>query len=368
MCGIFGVVCASGDPADRELARSLIVSLLRFSETRGREAVGIAVHDGERIQVLKRAGSVTEFLRDGELTALLDRVRDAKPGMTLAITGHSRLACNGTQSNGDNNQPVITRGSVALHNGIVVDDAALAERYQLARQGDLDTEVLATVLRGKLDRTGDLVTATRETFAEIEGSASIAMFFDDLDALLLATNTGSLFQVANHEGTMLLFASERFILQRALEDGGTAKRFGAVLEQVEAGHALVVKLKDLDRVAFSLTGAGGPEGMKPNGHRVEIVEHARTTDHLQRCTKCILPSTYPYIDFDKHGVCRYCRNWKKITPKGEQALLDMVEPYRRKDGKPDVIVAFSGGRDSSYGLHYVKKVLGMNPVAFTYDW
>jgi hypothetical protein len=46
----------------------------------------------------------------------------------------------------------------------------------------------------------------------------------------------------------------------------------------------------------------------------------------------------------------------------------MVEPYRSKDGSPDVIVAFSGGRDSSYGLHYVKTVLGMNPVAFTYDW
>ncbi len=33
-----------------------------------------------------------------------------------------------------------------------------------------------------------------------------------------------------------------------------------------------------------------------------------------------------------------------------------------------MIVAFSGGRDSSYGLHYVKNVLKMNPVAFTYDW
>jgi hypothetical protein len=31
-------------------------------------------------------------------------------------------------------------------------------------------------------------------------------------------------------------------------------------------------------------------------------------------------------------------------------------------------VAFSGGRDSSFGLHYVKTRLGMNPVAFTYDW
>ncbi|MGI9079128.1 MAG: hypothetical protein ACR2G6_17630, partial [Gemmatimonadaceae bacterium] len=31
-------------------------------------------------------------------------------------------------------------------------------------------------------------------------------------------------------------------------------------------------------------------------------------------------------------------------------------------------VALSGGRDSTYGLHYIKNELGMNPVAFTYDW
>jgi hypothetical protein len=42
--------------------------------------------------------------------------------------------------------------------------------------------------------------------------------------------------------------------------------------------------------------------------------------------------------------------------------------YRRDDGSQDCIVAISGGRDSTFGLHYVKNVLNMNPVAFTYDW
>ncbi len=82
----------------------------------------------------------------------------------------------------------------------------------------------------------------------------------------------------------------------------------------------------------------------------------------------MLPETYPFVDFDAQGVCHYCRTWKKIEPKGMQALLDAVEPYRSKDGSPDVIVAYSGGRDSSWGLHFTKKVLGMNPIAYTYDW
>jgi asparagine synthetase B (glutamine-hydrolysing) len=367
MCGIFGVICSSDQQADRDLARGLALALLRHSETRGREAVGIAVHDGERIEVLKQGGSVTDFLASPKLHALLDAPRTNK---TLAITGHSRLATNGTQSNIDNNQPVITHGSVALHNGIVVNDRAIAARYPvLAPQGELDSEVLAALLRTRLDESRDLVAATRATFAEIEGSASIAMMFDDLDVMLLATNTGSLFQLTSD--TVIAFASERFILQRALDDKAFQHQLGnCKLEQVHAGHALAIDLDGLRSRAFSLAASDRepPLSSAPNGHHIAIIDRSSRVDHLKRCTKCILPETFPYVNFDDQGVCAYCRTWKPIRPKGVEALEKVVEQYRSKDGSPDVIVAFSGGRDSSYGLHYVKKVLGMNPIAFTYDW
>jgi glucosamine--fructose-6-phosphate aminotransferase (isomerizing) len=374
MCGIFGVLCAvdQSDAAHRgdlELTRAVAVSLLKYSETRGREAVGIAVHDGERIEVLRQSGSVTDFLGNPKLHQLLgDAQRRAT--RTLAIAGHSRLATNGTQSNPDNNQPVIAQGAVALHNGIVVNDAALEQRFSISRAGDLDSEVLTALLRTKVTALKDLVAGTRATFAELEGSASIAVMFEDLDVLLLATNTGSLFQLTNETGTVIAFASERFILQRVLADRDVGKRLGDCrIEQIRAGHALAVRLADLERHAFSLSASGGDgSALAPNGHTVAIVDHSNRADRLRRCTRCILPETYPFVELDEHGVCRYCRTWKKIQPKGEQALLDAVEPYRSKDGSPDVIVAYSGGRDSSYGLHYVKKVLGMNPIAYTYDW
>lgn len=375
------MICSNESASDRELARSLAISLLRNSETRGREAVGIAIHDGEQIHVLKQAGSVTDFLANPKLHQLLDQVLVAgKPGRPIAITGHSRLATNGAQSNGDNNQPVITQGAVTLHNGIIVNDRALTSRYpSIHPRGELDSEVLAALLRQKLDASGNLVTATQQTFAEIEGSASIAMMFEDLNAMLLATNTGSLFQVSNAKGgtaTFLMFASERFILQRVVDQKDGAALGDVVIEQVRAGHGLIVPLvgplSATTRQAFTLTPSapvvGTPAIFAPNGAHISIVDHSSRADQLQRCTKCVLPATFPYVHFDKDGVCAYCRTWKTIKPKGEEALLRAVEPYRSKDGSPDVILAFSGGRDSAYGLHYVKTVLGMNPVAFTYDW
>jgi glutamine---fructose-6-phosphate transaminase (isomerizing) len=372
MCGIFGVICTSDDNVDRDLARSLAISLLKHSETRGREAAGIAVHDGEEIQILKQGGSVSEFLKNPKLHQLLDTAlaRFAK-GRTIAITGHSRLATNGTQADQSNNQPVVTHGSVALHNGIIVNDRKLAARYAMTPTSELDSEVLATLLRKKLDDSQDLVKATRDTFAEIEGAASIATLFDNFGVMLLATNTGSLFQLSTDDGHVLAFASERFILQRVLEEKVLSKRLGDVrIEQIRPGHALAISLEDMRRRAFSLAPDHDepPLADRPNGHHVAIVDHSSRTDRLKRCTKCILPETFPFVGFDEHGVCAYCRQWRPIQPKGREALLEAVDQYRSKDGSPDVIVAFSGGRDSSYGLHYVKKELGMNPIAFTYDW
>jgi len=372
MCGIFGVICTNDGSVDRDLARGLAISLLRHSETRGREAAGIAVHDGTQIQVLKQSGSVSDFLANPKLHQLLDRgLAGFERGATVAITGHSRLATNGTQSDLHNNQPVITSGAVALHNGIVVNDRRLLERYSLAPVGELDSEVLAGVLRKKLDESKDLVAATRATFAEIEGSASLAMLFDNFRVMLLATNTGSLFQLTSESGSVIAFASERFILQRVLEDKTVNAKLGDCrVEQIRAGHALAVALDGLQRRSFALAPEHpeAPLASSPNGHHIAIVDHSSRIDRLKRCTRCILPETYPFVDIDANGVCYYCRSWKPIQVHGQEALLRAVEPYRSKDGSPDVIVAFSGGRDSSYGLHYVKKTLGMNPVAFTYDW
>jgi hypothetical protein len=58
MCGIFGIHFSSDRATDRQLARELAISLLHDSKPRGREAVEVAIHDGEQIHVLEQAGSV----------------------------------------------------------------------------------------------------------------------------------------------------------------------------------------------------------------------------------------------------------------------------------------------------------------------
>lgn len=91
-------------------------------------------------------------------------------------------------------------------------------------------------------------------------------------------------------------------------------------------------------------------------------------NQIRRCSKCILPFTTPFIEFDSDGVCNYCREHQPIKYKGKKELEQIIKQYRNTSGKPNCLAAFSGGRDSSYGLHYLKNELGLNPIAYTYDW
>ena len=90
---------------------------------------------------------------------------------------------------------------------------------------------------------------------------------------------------------------------------------------------------------------------------------------LKKCSNCILPETYPYITFDEKNVCNYCSYYAakpKIILKDK--LKYLLDKYRSKNSDPDCLVGLSGGRDSCYGLHVLKKEYDMNPIAYTYDW
>jgi tRNA(Ile)-lysidine synthase TilS/MesJ len=76
---------------------------------------------------------------------------------------------------------------------------------------------------------------------------------------------------------------------------------------------------------------------------------------MKRCTQCILPETFPGISFNDQGVCNHCQRYR-----GKKANLAQKEKYeakfvqllneQKKAGTHDVIVAYSGGKDSTYTL------------------
>jgi hypothetical protein len=82
-----------------------------------------------------------------------------------------------------------------------------------------------------------------------------------------------------------------------------------------------------------------------------------------------LPETFPYIVYDQKGECNYCKNYIARSSGGrENELKAIAEKFRSGNSTPDCVVPFSGGRDSSFGLHYIVKELGLKPITYTFDW
>lgn len=87
------------------------------------------------------------------------------------------------------------------------------------------------------------------------------------------------------------------------------------------------------------------------------------------CSKCLLPIDYLNIEINQEGICQHCTNFKSIDFRGvEQLLKEIQDPLSRNTStKYDCVVGFSGGRDSTYLLWYVVKVLKLRPLAVFSD-
>jgi len=92
---------------------------------------------------------------------------------------------------------------------------------------------------------------------------------------------------------------------------------------------------------------------------------------LIRCTKCLLPQTHESIIYDAQGVCSICRQSEfkneKIDWADRQKNLDeLIETYRGKYDY-DCIIPFSGGKDSTWTLYYLKKRYNIKPLVVRFD-
>lgn len=383
MCGVFGVLSGPRVDASSDRLKQLIHALTLRSQQRGRDASGLATlrSDGS-ISIVKAPAAPERLLKS---RAFRKWERQAFAESPVCAIGHARMATSGDWAEDRNNQPLL-RGDIALiHNGVLAnsDDLWASHPDPASRKAEVDTEALLALIADLRAQLGGLAAATRHAFGRIEGSASVAAICAKERKLLLATNTGSLY-IMRGAGTFV-FASERYFLDRLREgDAGKGLGFGEPV-QLEPGHAILVDIDSLVEQPFSLTygevefsprffsfdAARSAAIMRDWGFVEYPVDRLR---QLRRCTRCILPETYPHIAFDANGVCNYCHNMKPTVVEGQsrETLGRLIEGYARaardKGRERFCILPLSGGRDSCYGTFYLMREFGLKPLTYTYDW
>ena len=408
MCGIFGIITKEESGYSNKFLKKSIKTLAKLSETRGKDSSGLCIlnHKENSFDIVKGPIPSNQLLKRAKVKETIDSVFSKENDNKLKLAfGHARLVTNGTQLEDANNQPVMKNDIICVHNGIIVNVDELWENHpSLVRENEIDTEILPALIRMELKNDQSIESSVKNTINKVFGTASIAATFADLEKFVLATNNGSLYVIHNNKD-IIYFASERAMLNGLIKKMSLQETIGEFeFFQLKSKSMLILDLKDFsfNKICFSeiIESNQGEEYLESKRefkffsekslkkqistvldlNEIHLSSEASKDQEmliypkekikkLKRCTKCILPETFPFIEYDEKGECNYCKNYKiKNQARPLDELRALVEPYRSKDGSPDCLVPFSGGRDSMYVMHVIKKELGLNPIAFTYDW
>lgn len=110
------------------------------------------------------------------------------------------------------------------------------------------------------------------------------------------------------------------------------------------------------------------------------------SESIRFCSRCVISTQRPlackeyqrtpgsdpaFMAFDQNGICAACRvaeRKKEDTPWPELAtrLRELCAHFRRHDGRPDVLVPGSGGKDSFYAAHLLRDTYSMHPLTVTW--
>lgn len=176
MCGIVGYTGTLQ-------AKGVLLEGLKRLEYRGYDSAGIAVEDGQGINVVKRLGKVS---------GLADAIQADMCQGTCGI-GHTRWATHGAPSERNAHPHTDCTNEIAVvHNGIIENFAELRE--ELIAKGhtftsDTDTECIAHLVEENYH--GDLFEAVRVVSNSLSGAYGLAVMHHDHPGEIVVTRKDS---------------------------------------------------------------------------------------------------------------------------------------------------------------------------------
>ncbi len=203
MCGIVGYI-------GKKQAAPILLEGLSKLEYRGYDSAGLAVYDGDKIEIKKTPGRLKvleEETHGGELM----------PG-TIGI-GHTRWATHGVPSE-KNAHPHFNKDHTiaVVHNGIIenfikLKDKLIKRGYEF--ESDTDTEVIAHML--DYYYTGDPIETIVKVMHRVEGSYALGIIFTSHPDEVFAVRKDSPLVIGKGEGENYIASDVPAILKHTRE-------------------------------------------------------------------------------------------------------------------------------------------------------
>jgi len=345
MCGIFAY--CSENSSKRE-----IIKLIDLAKERGQDSYGITI-----IQE-----NFSENFYSDNIEEIKKKVRNKiLDGSKSLIIFNARLVTNGR--NPENSQPIVTNEISMVHNGIICNFTNLNQHLSIELNFDpSDTVLLANKISTYIVNKSEIELNT--FLNSLKGEMNLVIFNNKKKEILYYTNTGSLYFSKN--GLTKILSSEILKLDKFDTDTCCKVNLNCLVK-------IDFNFRDFEnnnkKIFFKINKySNNIEKISSNLFQKVEKKIESTVTTIKRCTSCVLPETYPFIKFDESGICNFCKNFKPKKILGEAELFKMIEnQYKSLDHK-NCLVGLSGGFDSCYTLYAVKKLLKLDPIAYTYDW
>ncbi|MGB1657324.1 MAG: glutamine--fructose-6-phosphate aminotransferase, partial [Longimicrobiales bacterium] len=215
MCGIVGYV------GPREATPILLAGLKRL-EYRGYDSAGVALLNGDGVQVVKKPGKIR----------VLEEAIEASPHEGTCGIAHTRWATHGAPNEPNAHPHTSTDGDIAIvHNGIIENADVL--RIQLSAEGyaftsETDTEVVVHLIDFLWKDGEPLEKAVAAALRRVEGAYGIAVLSSrDPNKIVVARHGSPLLIGVGSNGEMLAGSDAAAVIEATrdvvyLDDGDYA--------------------------------------------------------------------------------------------------------------------------------------------------
>ncbi len=167
MCGIIGYL-------GKRSPKDILIDGLKKLEYRGYDSAGIALKNGEEIQIIKSVGKIKYLEEKIEKEKLIDS--------HIGIA-HTRWATHG-EPNLENAHPHKVGKITLVHNGIIENASILKEKLEkegIKFNSSTDTEVIAALINYYYNNS--IEEAINKSIKELKGSYALAILSDEEDSL-----------------------------------------------------------------------------------------------------------------------------------------------------------------------------------------
>ncbi|WP_400244925.1 glutamine--fructose-6-phosphate transaminase (isomerizing) [Niallia sp. JL1B1071] len=204
MCGIVGYI-------GNQDAKEILLKGLEKLEYRGYDSAGIALSNGEGVQVFKEKGRIAD------LRNIVDEDAFAPAGI-----GHTRWATHGVPSrlNAHPHKSASERFTI-VHNGVIENYDLLKKEYlaDVPLKSDTDTEVVVQLIEHFVEAGSDVKAAFVQTLKLLKGSYAFALLDEqNKDMIYVAKNKsplliglGESFNVIASDAMAMLQVTDQYV-------------------------------------------------------------------------------------------------------------------------------------------------------------